>query len=67
MKARTQLWPCIPELIYEWYSDVMQASEIRIIKGRLKFNDGQNSAPFPSVIVVWGTPTTPKLSYQEID
>ena len=23
MKARTQLWPCIPELIYEWYSDVM--------------------------------------------
>lgn len=51
----------------KWYSDVMQASEIRIIKGRLKFNDGQNSAPFPSVIVVWGTPTTPKLSYQKID
>ena len=23
MKARTQLWSCIPELIYEWYSDVM--------------------------------------------
>ena len=21
--VNTQLWPCIPELIYEWYSDVM--------------------------------------------
>lgn len=49
-----------------WYSDVMKASEIRIVKGRLKFNDGENSAPFPSVVVIWGTPTTPRLSYLEM-
>lgn len=28
-------------------------SEIRFIKGRLKFGDSKNSAPFPSMIVVW--------------
>jgi len=29
------------------------ASEIRFIKGRLKFGDSQNPAPFPSMIVVF--------------
>lgn len=28
-------------------------SEIRFIRGRLKFNDGNNPAPFPSMIVVY--------------
>lgn len=28
-------------------------AEIRFIKGRLKFGDSKNSAPFPSMIVVW--------------
>jgi len=28
-------------------------AEIRFIKGRLKFGDGKNSAPFPSMIVVF--------------
>lgn len=27
--------------------------EIRFIKGRLKFGDGKNSAPFPSMIVIF--------------
>lgn len=27
--------------------------ELRFIKGRLKFGDSKNSAPFPSVVVVW--------------
>lgn len=36
-----------------WYENVMKAAEIRIIKGRLHFNDGPNPAPFPSIIVVW--------------
>jgi len=39
-----------------WHDYVMQASEIRFIKGRLKFGDSKNSAPFPSAIVIWGTP-----------
>jgi site-specific DNA-methyltransferase (adenine-specific) len=31
----------------------MRASEIRFIKGRLKFGNGANTAPFPSAIVVF--------------
>jgi phage N-6-adenine-methyltransferase len=27
--------------------------EIRFVKGRLKFGDGKNSAPFPSVVVIF--------------
>ena len=29
------------------------ATEIRFIKGRLKFGDTKNSAPFPSMIVIY--------------
>ena len=36
-----------------WHDYVMKASEIRFIKGRLKFGDAKNSAPFPSAIVVF--------------
>ena len=31
----------------------MKAHEIRWIKGRLKFGDAKNSAPFPSMIVIF--------------
>ena len=31
----------------------MKATEIRFIKGRLKFDDQKNSAPFPSAIVIF--------------
>jgi hypothetical protein len=31
----------------------MKASEIRFIKGRLKFDDQENPAPFPSAIVIF--------------
>jgi hypothetical protein len=31
----------------------MKATEIRFIKGRLKFGDAKNSAPFPCVIVIF--------------
>ena len=36
-----------------WHTYVMQATEIRFIKGRLKFDEHKNSAPFPSAIVVF--------------
>lgn len=36
-----------------WHEYVMKAKEIRFIKGRLKFDDQKNSAPFPSCIVVF--------------
>ena len=36
-----------------WHDYVMKAKEIRFIKGRLKFDDQKNSAPFPSAIVIY--------------
>ena len=37
-----------------WHDYIFnKAAEIRFIKGRLKFGDGKNSAPFPSAVVVW--------------
>ena len=33
----------------QWYTGV----EVRFIKGRLKFGDSTNSAPFPSVVIVF--------------
>ncbi len=30
-----------------------KAKEIRFVKGRLKFGDAKNSAPFPSMVVVF--------------
>lgn len=37
-----------------WWHDYCATSEdIRFIRGRLKFGDSKNSAPFPSVIVVF--------------
>lgn len=36
-----------------WHEYVMKASEIRFIKGRLKFGGAKNSAPFPSCIVIF--------------
>ena len=36
-----------------WHDYVMKAHEIRFIKGRLKFGDAKNSAPFPSCIVIF--------------
>lgn len=46
----------------KWFLDVMKASEIRIVHGRLAFGDGSGTAPFGSIIAVWGTPHTPKVS-----
>ena len=31
--------------------------EVRFVKGRLKFGEGTNSAPFPSVVVIFRPPT----------
>ena len=46
------LIPCRTDTRY-WHDYVMMAHEIRLIKGRLKFGDGKNSAPFPSCIVIF--------------
>jgi phage N-6-adenine-methyltransferase len=36
-----------------WWHEYAMKSEIRLIRGRLKFGDADNSAPFPSAIVVF--------------
>lgn len=35
-----------------WHKYCMEAKEIRFIKGRLKFDDQPNPAPFPSALVI---------------
>lgn len=48
-----------------WHDYVMRAKEIRLVKGRLKFGDGRNSAPFPSAVVIWdgvNEHTVPRLA-----
>lgn len=32
---------------------IYHKAEIRFIKGRLKFGNSKNSAPFPSMVVIW--------------
>ena len=32
---------------------IYRKAEIRFVKGRLKFGNAQNSAPFPSMVVVF--------------
>lgn len=36
-----------------WHDWAMKAVEIRFLRGRLKFNDSKNSAPFPSVLLIY--------------
>lgn len=36
-----------------WHEYVLKAAEVRFIRGRLKFGDSKNSAPFPSALVVF--------------
>lgn len=40
----------------------MRASEIRFIKNRVHFGGASAGAPFPSCIVIWGTPRVPIMS-----
>ena len=39
-----------------WHDYAMKADEIRFIRGRLKFGNGKQSAPFPSCILVFRPP-----------
>jgi len=37
----------------KWWHDYVMLGEIRFIKGRLKFGNNTNPAPFPSAIVIF--------------
>lgn len=52
----------------KWFHEYcMKASEIRFVKGRLKFGNEKNSAPFPSMVVVFRPVQvfTPSISTME--
>lgn len=36
-----------------WHEHAMRADEVRFLRGRLKFGGSANSAPFPSVVLVY--------------
>ena len=38
----------------KWFHDYCTKGKIEFIKGRLKFGGSKNSAPFPSMVVVFG-------------
>jgi site-specific DNA-methyltransferase (adenine-specific) len=42
-----------------WHDYVMKAQAIYFVKGRLKFGDSGNSAPFPSAVVVFTSTLLP--------
>lgn len=38
----------------QWFHDyIYRRAEIRFLRGRLKFSGSANSAPFPSMVVIW--------------
>lgn len=46
----------------KWFHEfILEKSEIRLIKGRLKFGDSKTGAPFPSMIIVYDKNITPKV------
>jgi phage N-6-adenine-methyltransferase len=38
-----------------WHNFVTKASEVRFVKGRIKFGDAVSAAPFPSAVVIFRT------------
>ena len=36
-----------------WWHDYAMRGSVRFVRGRLKFGGGQNSAPFPSAVVIF--------------
>jgi hypothetical protein len=47
------LIPARPDSNY-WHDCVAGHTDVFMLRGRLKFGDGANSAPFPSCVAVWG-------------
>jgi phage N-6-adenine-methyltransferase len=47
------LLPARPDTRW-WHEHVAGAADVFMIRGRLRFGDGQQAAPFPSAVVTWG-------------
>ena len=47
------LLPARPDTAY-WHEHVAGRAAVYFLRGRLRFGDGVQSAPFPSALAVWG-------------
>lgn len=47
------LLPCRPDVSY-FHDFILNKSRIIFLRGRLKFGNSKNTAPFPSMIVIYG-------------
>jgi transcriptional regulator with XRE-family HTH domain len=47
------LIPARPDTKY-WHDEIAGKADIFMLRGRLRFSDSGNSAPFPSAVIVWG-------------
>lgn len=52
-KTVVALLPARPDTAY-WHTHIAGKAAIYFLRGRLRFGAGKQSAPFPSVVVVWG-------------
>jgi phage N-6-adenine-methyltransferase len=52
-RAVVALLPARPDTTY-WHEHVANRAAVYFLRGRLRFGDGGNSAPFPSALAVWG-------------
>ena len=49
-----------------WHDYCMKANEIYFVKGRLKFGNSKNAAPFPSAVVVFRGPPVKGMARQHL-
>ena len=47
------LLPARPDTAY-WHEHIAGRAAVYFLRGRLRFGDGEQSAPFPSALAVWG-------------
>jgi len=61
LKGATVVCLIVPATDRSYWHDYIfpYAAQIRFVRGRLKFNDGKESAPFPSAVVIF----TQKIKY----
>lgn len=50
-----------------WHKYCMNASEMRFIKGRVKFEGAKTTAPFPSVLIIFDGNTTKQIKVTAYD
>lgn len=52
-KTVVALLPARPDTAY-WHDHVVGKATVYFLRGRLRFGDGKQSAPFPSALAIWG-------------